>query len=68
MVNAGLKAFIYEAVELEKAGAKVRFKKHPEPVPQELEDKFGEDPVLKTAFEALTPGRQRGYLLPDIQD
>lgn len=58
-----LKAYIHEAIEVEKAGLKVEFKKNPEPVPEEFQKKLDEDPVLKTAFDALTPGRQRGYLL-----
>ena len=62
-MEATLKAYVYEAIEVEKAGLKVNFKKNPEPIPEELEKKFEEDPVLKTAFEALTPGRQRGYIL-----
>ena len=62
-IEADLKTYIYEAIEVEKAGLKVNFKKNPEPIPGELENKFEEDPVLKTAFEALTPGRQRGYIL-----
>ena len=58
-----LKAYIHEAIEVEKAGLEVNFKKDPEPVPEELQKKLDEFPVLKTAFEALTPGRQRGYIL-----
>lgn len=58
-----IKTYIYEAIEIEKAGLKVNFKKYPELIPEELEKKLEEDPVLKTAFEALTPGRQRGYIL-----
>ena len=58
-----IKACIYEAIEVEKAGLKVSFKKEPEPLPEELEEKFKQDPIFKTAFEALTPGRQRGYIL-----
>ena len=58
-----LKAYIYEAIEVEKAGLKVEFKKNLEPVPAELEQKLAEDPELNTAWEALTPGRQRGYIL-----
>jgi uncharacterized protein YdeI (YjbR/CyaY-like superfamily) len=58
-----LKAYICEAIEAEKAGLKVRLKKTPEPIPQELQDKFDEIPVLKAAFDGLTPGRQRGYIL-----
>ncbi|MEH7885376.1 YdeI family protein [Bacillus sp. JJ1609] len=59
-----LKAYIYEAIEVEKAGLEVDFKKTTEYiVPEELQVKFDEIPDLKTAFEALTPGRQRAYLL-----
>jgi uncharacterized protein YdeI (YjbR/CyaY-like superfamily) len=58
-----LKATIDEAIDLEKAGLKVDFKKKPEPIPGELQQKFNEIPELKAAFEALTPGRQRGYIL-----
>ena len=58
-----IKAYIFEAIEVEKAGLNVEFKKNPEPIPDELEEKFEQDPVLKIAFEALTPGRQRGYIL-----
>ena len=56
-----LKAYIHEAKE--KAGLKVNYKKKPEPIPEELQNKLDEIPALKTAFEALTPGRQRGYIL-----
>ena len=62
-IEADIKTYIFEATEVEKAGLKVDFKKSPEPVPEELEKKFDEDPILKTAFETLTPGRQRGYIL-----
>jgi uncharacterized protein YdeI (YjbR/CyaY-like superfamily) len=48
---------------LEKAGKKVEFKKSPEPVPKELKEAFKSNPALKKAFYALTPGRQRGYIL-----
>jgi len=58
-----LKAYIYEAIEAEKAGLEVEFKKNPEPIPEELQNKLDENPALKTAFSALTPGRQRGYIL-----
>ena len=58
-----LKAYIREAMEAEKAGLKVTFKKNPEPVPEELQNKLDEIPALKAAFAALTPGRQRGYIL-----
>ena len=57
-------AYIYEATEIEKSGAKVEAKKTSEyPMPEELKNKFKELPELKVAFEKLTPGRQRGYLL-----
>jgi uncharacterized protein YdeI (YjbR/CyaY-like superfamily) len=58
-----LKAYIHEAIEAEKAGLKVNFKKNPEPIPEELQSKLDEIPALKTAFDALTPGRQRAYIL-----
>jgi uncharacterized protein YdeI (YjbR/CyaY-like superfamily) len=58
-----LKAYIDEAIEAQKAGLKVDFKKNPEPIPEELQNKLDENRALKTAFEALTPGRQRAYIL-----
>ncbi|TKH06684.1 hypothetical protein FC682_04210 [Peribacillus simplex] len=59
-----LKAYIHEAIEVEKAGLEVNFKKNEEfIIPEELQNKFDEIPALKTAFEALTPGRQRAYIL-----
>lgn len=59
-----LKTFIFGAVELEKAGARVEFRAKEELVfPEELHQKFAEIPGLQDAFEALTPGRQRGYNL-----
>ncbi len=59
-----LKAYIHEAVEVERAGLKVDFKKTAEfAIPEEFQRKLDEIPALKTAFEALTPGRQRAYLL-----
>ncbi|MFJ9382171.1 YdeI family protein [Peribacillus sp. NPDC101481] len=59
-----LKAYIHEAIEVEKAGLQVNFKKNEEfIIPDELQNKFDEIPALKTAFEALTPGRQRAYIL-----
>jgi len=57
------RSYIFQAIEVEKTGLKVAFKKHPEPIPEELENMFEELPALKTAFYALTPGRQRGYIL-----
>ena len=58
-----LKAYIYEAIEVEKAGLKVTLEKTSEyKVPEEFQKKLKEDSALKTAFKALTPGRQRAYL------
>ena len=62
--KAILKAYIYEAIEVEKAGLKVKLKKSSEfSIPEEFQKKLDKKPALKTAFNALTPGRQRGYLL-----
>jgi uncharacterized protein YdeI (YjbR/CyaY-like superfamily) len=58
-----LKAYIYEAIEVEKAGLKVPLKKTTEySIPEEFQYKLDEIPALKIAFEALTPGRQRAYI------
>ena len=58
-----IKAYIHEAVEVEKAGLKVELKKTEDfKMPEEFQYKLDHIPALKTAFEALTPGRQRGYL------
>ncbi|HEV2830248.1 MAG TPA: YdeI/OmpD-associated family protein, partial [Pyrinomonadaceae bacterium] len=58
-----LKAYIYEAIEVEKAGLKVKFKKTADfIIPDEFQNKLDEMPALKTAFDALTPGRQRAYI------
>lgn len=59
-----LKAYVKEAAELEKAGAQVTYKKTDEfDVPEEFQKKLDQLPALKRAFKALTPGRQRAYLL-----
>ncbi len=59
-----LKAYIHEAIEVEKAGLKVNFKETTEfIIPEEFQNKLDEIPALKTAIKALTPGRQRAYLL-----
>src|SRR6201990_396759 len=59
-----IKAYIHEAIEADKAGLKVEYKKTAEyRIPDELQIRLDEDPAFKTAFEALTPGRQRGYIL-----
>jgi uncharacterized protein YdeI (YjbR/CyaY-like superfamily) len=58
-----IKAYIYQAVQVEEAGLKVPLKKTKDfSVPEEFQNKLNEMPSLKTAFEALTPGRQRGYI------
>jgi len=63
-LKAILKTYIYEAIEVEKAGLKVELKKTTEyNIPDEFQQKLDHIPDLKTAFEALTPGRQRAYLL-----
>ncbi len=64
--KAILKAYIFEAIEVEKAGLKVNLKKHEDfIIPEEFKKKLSAkgSHALKTAFEALTPGRQRGYIL-----
>jgi uncharacterized protein YdeI (YjbR/CyaY-like superfamily) len=59
-----LKTYIFEAIEVEKSGQKVVLKKTSDfPVPAELEQILAADPTFKQAWEVLTPGRQRGYLL-----
>ncbi len=59
-----IKAYIFEAVEVEKAGLEVPMKKTSEfKMPDEFKEALDNDPDLKTAFQSLTPGRQRGYLL-----
>ena len=59
-----IKAYVNEAIEVEKAGLKVEYKETSEfNMPQEFQNKLDELPELKAAFEALTPGRQRAYLL-----
>jgi len=59
-----LKAYIHEAIEVEKAGLKVPLKKTKEfPMPEEFKARLDKNKELKAAFKALTPGRQRGYLL-----
>src|SRR5438093_1452325 len=58
-----LKAYIYEAIEVEKAGLKVSFKKTSDfIIPEEFQNRLDKIPALKTAFYALTPGRQRAYI------
>ncbi len=62
-LEAIIKAYIYEAIEVERAGLKVAFKKNPEPIPEELQDMMDKNAELKAAFAALTPGKQRSYIL-----
>src|SRR5688572_22259298 len=63
-LEATVKAYIYEAIEVEKAGLKVNSKKASEfPMPDEFQNKLDKMPALKNAFDALTPGRQRAYKL-----
>jgi len=62
-LRATLKAYIYEAIEIEKAGLKVELKKTVEyTMPEELKSTLDKNAALKKAFKALTPGRQRGYI------
>ena len=57
-----IKDYIFEAVEIEERGEKVEIKKEATPIPEEFQIKLNENPELKSAFESLTPGRQRAYL------
>lgn len=58
-----LKSYVLEAIAIEESGKKVEFKKNPEPIPDELTQAFEAEPAFKKAFYALTPGRQRGYII-----
>ena len=63
-MEASLKAYIAEAIAVEKAGLKIEYKDTSQfDFPDELLSMFEDDPAFATAFEDLTPGRQRGYLL-----
>lgn len=62
-VESEIISFIKQTIEIEIKGLKVKIDKNPEPIPEELTDIFKEDPTFKSAFEALTPGRQRGYII-----
>lgn len=63
-LEAVIKAYVAEAIEVEKAGLEVAYKDTSEfDFPDELLSKFADDPAFAAAFDALTPGRQRGYLL-----
>ena len=62
--KATLKAYVYEAIEVEKAGLNVEFKKTTAfSIPAEFQNELNKNPALNASFEALTPGRQRAYLL-----
>lgn len=62
-LEATLKAYIYEAIEVEKAGLKVKLKKTADfKVPEEFQQKLNKSAALKKAFTGLTPGRQRAYI------
>ena len=58
-----IRNYINQAIEVEKQGLTVKVSKSPDPIPAELEQWFEKDPLFKSAFESLTPGRQRGYVL-----
>jgi len=63
-LKSTLKAYIKDAIEVEKSGRKVKLKKTAEFVmAEEFQKRLNEDPALKKAFDSLTPGRQRAYLL-----
>lgn len=62
-IEPTLEAYIHEAIGAEKAGLKVILNRNPEPIPKEFKNALDGFPALKTAFYALTPGRQRGYIL-----
>jgi uncharacterized protein YdeI (YjbR/CyaY-like superfamily) len=62
-MEAVARAYVAEAIEIERAGLKVKLRKGPEPIPAELQSRLDGSPALKVAFDALTPGRQRAYIL-----
>ena len=62
-LRSTLRDYIYEAIELEKSGKRVELKKISEyPIPEELQRRLDENAVLRSAFEALTPGRRKSYI------
>jgi uncharacterized protein YdeI (YjbR/CyaY-like superfamily) len=62
-MEKNLKAYVYEAIEVERAGLKVKLKKTSEfKVPEEFQKRLDKNTALKKAFDALTPGRQRAYI------
>ena len=62
-IEMEIRDLIRQAIENETSGRKIEFKSDPEPMPEELKEKLERDPVFRSAFEGLTPGRQRGYVL-----
>jgi uncharacterized protein YdeI (YjbR/CyaY-like superfamily) len=63
-MKSTIKRYVQEAIDVEKSGLKVDYKPISEfTVPEELQDKLDQNPEFKTAFEALTPGRQRAYIM-----
>lgn len=62
-LNAQIKQYCFEAIEIERAGLKVETKPNDLDYPEELQNAFEHNPSLETAFNGLTPGRQRGYLV-----
>jgi uncharacterized protein YdeI (YjbR/CyaY-like superfamily) len=62
-LRSTLQNYLYEAIELEESGKKIKLKKPSEyPIPEELQSKLDDDAVLKAAFAALTPGRRKSYI------
>ncbi|QEK50569.1 hypothetical protein FYC62_01965 [Pedobacter aquae] len=62
-VQTILTTYIKEAIALEESGQKVELNKNPEPLPEELIESFKDDKAFEKAFNALTPGRQRAYII-----
>lgn len=62
-VEEHIRAYLQEAIQIEESGQKVPERKATESIPEELEQQFEDDPIFREAFESLTPGKQRGYLI-----
>lgn len=62
-IEESIRNYLAQAVEIEESGQEIPQRKTTESIPEELAQLFEEDPMLQAAFEALTPGRQRGYLI-----
>jgi len=58
-----LNSYIAESIRIEDSGEKVIFEKNPEPIPEELQQIFELSPEFELAFNSLTPGRRRGYII-----